>query len=70
MTDDHVIAQIRGGHDVPENIIRACQYCNSGKGKKTGTEYINYRKALGQNVPRGAKLLIGNIEPQVFRFVR
>ncbi len=38
---DHVIPITKGGHNVKENIVPACQSCNSKKGNKLLEDMIN-----------------------------
>lgn len=37
---DHVLAKSRGGADTPENLVTACQRCNTSKGAKLVEEWI------------------------------
>lgn len=39
LTMDHLVPLTRGGHHVFENIVPACQSCNSSKGKKLPAEW-------------------------------
>jgi hypothetical protein len=34
LTTEHILPRSRGGEDVPENVVRVCRSCNSGKGAK------------------------------------
>lgn len=34
LTTEHILPRSRGGEDVPENVVRVCQKCNSEKGAK------------------------------------
>ncbi|MCE5343724.1 MAG: HNH endonuclease [Eubacteriales bacterium] len=34
LTVEHILSRSRGGEDVPENVVRVCRSCNSGKGAK------------------------------------
>ena len=36
---DHVIPRSKGGEDTPENLVTACQPCNSSKGDRDLTEW-------------------------------
>jgi hypothetical protein len=36
---DHIRPRSRGGLDVPENLVPACEYCNSSKGNRLITEW-------------------------------
>jgi hypothetical protein len=45
---DHIFPQKYGGEDNAENLIFACRYCNSSKGKKDLMEWMNFR---GQFLP-------------------
>jgi 5-methylcytosine-specific restriction endonuclease McrA len=38
---DHVFPRSRGGSDEPENIVIACQSCNSAKGDRTPEEWLS-----------------------------
>lgn len=40
---DHIFPQKYGGKDDAENLIFACQSCNSSKGKKDLMEWMNYK---------------------------
>lgn len=37
---DHLIAQSRGGPDIPDNVVMACKSCNSSKGDKGVYEWF------------------------------
>jgi 5-methylcytosine-specific restriction endonuclease McrA len=41
MTMDHVVPVIRGGGTTANNVVPACQSCNSSKGTKTPEEWRN-----------------------------
>ena len=45
---DHIFPQKFGGQDNAENLILACLFCNSSKGKKDLMEWMNFR---GQFLP-------------------
>ena len=34
LTTDHILPKIRGGENIPDNVIRVCKSCNSSKGSK------------------------------------
>jgi len=34
LTTDHILPQIYGGEDIPDNVVRVCKSCNSSKGHK------------------------------------
>lgn len=34
LTTEHILPAIRGGDDIPDNVVRVCKTCNSSKGKK------------------------------------
>jgi 5-methylcytosine-specific restriction endonuclease McrA len=36
LTADHIVAQIDGGQDVPENLRPRCRSCNSRRGAERG----------------------------------
>lgn len=38
---DHVFPRSHGGSDDPENIVIACQSCNSAKGDRTPEEWLS-----------------------------
>ena len=42
LTIDHVIPLSRGGSNSIENIVPACNHCNSTKGTKTYSEFLEY----------------------------
>lgn len=44
---DHIVPKIRGGRDIPENIVRACRRCNSSKSSRLPSEW---RKDLPKKV--------------------
>ncbi len=48
LTLDHILPKKFGGQDDAENLIYACRYCNSSKGKKDLMEWMSYR---GQFLP-------------------
>ena len=41
---DHIFAKKLGGKDEGDNLIYACQSCNSSKGKKDLMEWMDYKK--------------------------
>jgi len=41
---DHIFSQKSGGKDDAENLIYACQTCNTSKGKKNLMEWMKYRE--------------------------
>jgi hypothetical protein len=41
---DHIFPQKYGGKDDAENLIFACRFCNSSKGKKDLMEWMNFRE--------------------------
>ncbi|MBK9255819.1 MAG: HNH endonuclease [Saprospiraceae bacterium] len=43
LTLDHIFPQKYGGQDNAENLIFACRFCNSSKGKKDLMEWMNCR---------------------------
>ena len=43
LTLDHIFPQKYGGQDNAENLIFACKFCNSSKGKKDLMEWMNIR---------------------------
>ena len=43
LTLDHIFPQKYGGKDDAENLVYACQTCNSSKGKKDLMEWMAYR---------------------------
>lgn len=59
---DHIIAEKKGGHTVAENIVGACQSCNSAKGSKNATEYYRYRKDRHLPIPVELKELTLRLE--------
>jgi len=46
LTPDHVIPLSRGGSDYIQNILPACQSCNSSKGVKTFEEFLTTLETL------------------------
>ena len=34
LTTDHILPQIYGGEDIPDNVVSVCKSCNSSKGSK------------------------------------
>ena len=34
LTTEHILPTIRGGEDIPDNVVRVCKTCNSSKGGK------------------------------------
>ena len=40
---DHIFPKKYGGEDAGDNLIYACEYCNSSKGKKDTMEWMNYK---------------------------
>lgn len=34
LTTEHLLPRIFGGEDIPDNVVRVCQHCNSSKGSK------------------------------------
>lgn len=53
-TEDHMVPYSRGGSNDINNIVPACQHCNSKKGTRTAIEYILYL----QEHPEEAKCTI------------
>src|SRR5207244_411029 len=51
LTVDHKIPVLRGGEDIPSNVVLACLSCNSQKGPMTEQEFNTYG-------PVGGKFLI------------
>lgn len=45
LTRDHAMPLTRGGTDDIDNIVPACQSCNSSKGTKTSKEFMSSRRA-------------------------
>ncbi len=43
---DHIFAKKLGGKDEGDNLIYACQSCNSSKGKKDLMEWMDYKKTF------------------------
>jgi 5-methylcytosine-specific restriction endonuclease McrA len=39
---DHITPQVRGGKDIPENLVLTCKSCNSQKGSKSLKAYTQY----------------------------
>jgi HNH endonuclease len=39
LANEHMVPRSRGGLDIPENIFRACQRCNSSKGDRLPSEW-------------------------------
>lgn len=51
LANDHIIPLVKGGPDVPDNIVLACQHCNSSKGDHDIFEW--YFVAQGkQQIPK------------------
>lgn len=45
LTEDHIIPMVKGGPDIPSNIVLACKECNSSKNDKDIFDwYYNVRK--------------------------
>jgi 5-methylcytosine-specific restriction endonuclease McrA len=44
VTRDHIVPAYKGGSNTIENIVPACLYCNSHKGKKSVEEFLNEPK--------------------------
>ena len=40
---DHIFSKQYGGTDDAENLVYACRYCNSSKGKKDLMEWMKYK---------------------------
>jgi len=53
LTVDHILPQIRGGPDIPDNAIKACKNCNSSKGGKRLYEWIGLKQK--DEIPRIAE---------------
>lgn len=44
LTTDHLIPTNRGGDDSPDNLVLACQTCNSSRGDKGVFEWLGLKK--------------------------
>jgi hypothetical protein len=53
LTVEHILPRSCGGPDIPDNAIRVCQLCNSGKGGKRLYEWIGLRAK--DEIPRIAE---------------
>ncbi len=43
---DHIFPQKHGGKDIGDNLIYACRYCNSSKGKKDLMEWMRFKNTF------------------------
>jgi hypothetical protein len=58
LTCDHILPTSRGGLDHPDNLVAACQSCNSAKQDKTLEEWLSEPPDFARKVsPYKAKLL-------------
>jgi hypothetical protein len=53
LTVEHILPRSCGGPDIPDNAIRVCQSCNSGKGGKRLYEWIGLQAK--DDIPRIAE---------------
>jgi 5-methylcytosine-specific restriction endonuclease McrA len=53
LTTEHILPRSCGGPDIPDNAIRVCTSCNSGKGKKRLYEWKGLKEK--DNIPRIAE---------------
>ena len=44
LTVDHIVPLSRGGSNSIENVVPACKHCNSTKGTRTYSEFLEYVK--------------------------
>lgn len=71
-TFDHVVPRVKGGRRHPINLVPACQFCNSAKGKRSVEEYRAYLNRF-QRVQEGYRVVfwgetVGLQLPLLFNF--
>lgn len=57
LTLDHLHPQELGGSNEAKNLVTACKQCNSSKGSKTVSKFVEYLEKKGVNT-EGMKLRI------------
>lgn len=55
ITFDHVVPLSKGGRHSIGNLLPACMKCNTSKGNKFLIEFLQYRKAVHEDVASGSK---------------
>src|SRR5258708_25684844 len=45
---DHVVARVRGGHNVYRNLVSACSECNSQKGERRAEGFLPWLRRAGR----------------------
>ncbi|MDO5745814.1 MAG: HNH endonuclease [Micrococcaceae bacterium] len=60
-TIDHIVARSRGGEDSWENLVAACQSCNSTKADRTLAQ-LGWKLRFAPSRPRGAQWFITELE--------
>lgn len=49
LTTEHILPRVHGGEDIPDNVVRVCNNCNSSKGGKRMYEWKGLKNKDGHN---------------------
>ena len=63
-TIDHLVPRSKGGRNIPENLVLACNWCNNKRGDKSAQEFMHFIRNIWDGVREGCEVSPRNLKEQ------